>query len=88
MSVFDLIGMAGIGLNLFGYFLIQNQTLRPVDGRFACIQITSCVLLLLSLSHTFNLSSALLNIIVIAFTVYGHVKFRLKRKTISATEAE
>lgn len=76
MTLFDYIGLAGIAINLFGFFLIQNQTLRPVDGRYTMLTCLSCTLLLVSLSQNFNLSAVLLNSIVILLTLYGFLKAR------------
>lgn len=87
MTIFDIIGFAGIAANLFGFFLIQNGNLSPVDGRYTFIQCTSCGLLLTSLWHSFNLASFVLNSIVIAMTLYGYLKFRLRRESQSANRA-
>jgi predicted membrane protein len=76
MTIYDIIGLMGIAMNLFGFFLIQNGNLSPTDGRYTIMQCSSCVLLLISLSSAFNFASVLLNCIVIVITLYGFVRAR------------
>jgi hypothetical protein len=84
MSFFDLVGFVGIFTNLCGYFLLQNGTLTAHDGRFTVIQCSSCLMLIVSLAVNFNLSAMILNVIVVFVTIFGFVKFRLKRASGSS----
>lgn len=78
--IFDTIGIAGVLCILAGYFLIQSGRLTSDDLPFPVMNLVGASLILVSLTHTFNLASFVIELAWIAISLYGIVKILRSRR--------
>lgn len=86
MNIYMIAGLAGAGCYLASYILLQ---LRRIDGNgmsYTVLNVVAASLLLVSLFDQFNLASALIQVLWIAFGAYG-VGVRLVRRGANAAPA-
>lgn len=77
--IFDTIGIGGVLLILAAYFLIQTGKLSAEALPYPVLNLVGAVLILVSLTHTFNLASFIIELAWIAISVFGIVKILRKR---------
>lgn len=70
----DMIGLAGVGLALLAYFLLQHGSLGAHDRRFHGLNIAGGGLIVVSLLESWNLPSFLTESCWIAISAYGMVR--------------
>lgn len=78
--LFDIIGIAGVVLILAAYFLLQSGRLTSEDLAFPVTNLIGAVLILVSLTNTFNLASFIIELAWIAISLFGIAKILLGRK--------
>ncbi len=74
MSLFDIIGIAGVILFLLAYYLLQIQRLRHDDYAYLALNGIGAILVMISLVWAFNLAAFLLEVAWLAITLLGVVK--------------
>lgn len=77
--MYDTIGLAGVFLILLAYFLLQTEKIAADEMRYPALNLAGAVLILISLTHTFNLASFVIEVCWIAISVYGIVKIIRRR---------
>lgn len=80
--IYDVVGIAGVVCILLAYFLLQSNAVKGHDWPYLILNITGSLLVIVSLTDTWNLPSFLIQVSWIVISIYGIVK-RLK-----ATEKE
>ncbi|MEM1409352.1 MAG: hypothetical protein AAGG79_01240 [Pseudomonadota bacterium] len=76
-----MIGLVGVGLVLAAYFLLQTERLAPDELPYPSINLVGAVLILFSLTNTFNLASFVIEICWIAISLYGVTKALRRRES-------
>ncbi len=71
MTLPDLIGLLGVACVLFAYWALQTERLASEDWRFSAVNGIGAVLIMVSLFHTFNLASFVIEIVWLAISLYG-----------------
>lgn len=71
MTLPDFVGLLGVACVLFAYWALQAERLAAEDWRFSAINGAGAVLILVSLFHTFNLASFVIEIVWLAISLYG-----------------
>ena len=76
MSIFsiawqDLIGVIGVALYVGSYFLLQTKILDGNKNTYAIMNLLAPVAVLISLTESFNLASALIQICWVAISIVG-----------------
>ena len=74
MSLFDIIGIAGVVLFLLAYYLLQIERLRYDDYGYLALNGVGAMLVMISLIWAFNLAAFLLEVAWLAVTVLGLLK--------------
>jgi len=77
ITLSDIIGMIGVSLIIFAYFMLQLQKFSSEDLSFSLINITGSLLILYSLTYNWNLSSVIIEVFWILISligVYKHIK--------------
>lgn len=77
--MFDLIGLVGVVLILLAYFLLQAEKLAADQLRYPALNLVGAVLILISLTKTFNLASFVIEICWVGISLYGIVKILRRR---------
>lgn len=77
--MFDTVGLIGVFLILVAYFLLQVEKLSSDDLRYPILNLCGALLILISLTHTFNLASFVIEICWVAISIYGVVKILRRR---------
>lgn len=77
--IFDTIGIIGVLCILAAYFLLQTEKIRSDELRYPVLNLVGAVLILVSLTHTFNLASFVIEICWIAISLYGIAKILRSR---------
>lgn len=76
MEFHDILGTAGVALIVVMYYLLQSERLAHDNPHYSIWNGVGAVLILISLSHQFNLSAALMEGFWLAISVYGFVRAR------------
>jgi hypothetical protein len=80
MTFFDLVGLIGVGLVLLAYFLLQTRMVTADDLRYPVINLVGAILILVSLTKTFNLASFVIEIAWIGISIYGIARIMRARR--------
>ena len=71
LSWHDAIGLAGAGLYLISYTLLQLKFINSDGGQYATLNLIAASAILFSLSQQFNLASAVINASWIVISLVG-----------------
>lgn len=75
----DAIGLLGVTLILFAYFLLQAGRLRGNALPYQLLNAIGAILVLVSLLYAFNLSAFLMELAWLLVSVYGMARSRKRR---------
>jgi len=82
MTVYDIIGIIGVGFVLISYLLLQIDRIEPKSVSYSLLNLVGAFLILISLYFTFNLASFIIEIAWLLISAYGLIKaIRLRLKT-------
>jgi hypothetical protein len=76
---FDAIGLLGVSLILLAYFLLQIEKLSSDQLAYPVLNLGGALFILVSLTHTFNLASFVIEVCWIAISIYGIAKILRRR---------
>ncbi len=79
--LFNGIGVIGVGLILFAYFALERGDLKSDQLSYPVMNLVGAVLLLISLSHTPNIPSIIIELCWMAISIYGIQKILRRRNT-------
>ena len=81
VSLFDAIGIFGVGLTLLAYLLLQAERLESRSRAYSALNLVGSVAILTSLAFDFNLSAVLMEGCWAVISLYGLIKalFSLSR---------
>lgn len=82
MTLFDFIGIVGVGLILLAYGGLQLGRLDPKSLSYSCLNASGAVLILISLFFSFNLASFIIECAWLAISVFGIVKALRTRRAV------
>lgn len=68
---FDCVGSTGVALVLVTYFLLQSGRLSGRGMAYSVLNLIGSLLITVSLTYTFNLSSFIIEIFWIGISLYG-----------------
>ncbi len=80
MTVYDLIGLAGVGLIVIAYVLLQTERVKYSDVPYLLANGIGAGLVLLSLIDNFNLAAAVVEAFWLVVSVYGLWRARRTEK--------
>ena len=78
--IFDGIGLIGVGLIVYAFFLIQRGTVTIQDMQYQWLNLAGAILITISLFNTWNTASFVIEMFWIAISVYGLSKARKNRR--------
>jgi hypothetical protein len=81
MTLPDILGVAGVGMTLVAYALAQLGRLRVDRAPSLLMNLVGSLLILLSLSFTFNLSAVLMEAAWGLVALFGLVKLALSARS-------
>ena len=79
MSIFEIAGFMGVALYLGSYAALQLQLLDCNGIKYPFLNFLAASCVLISLSESFNMSSALIQISWIAISSYGIARLLIQR---------
>ena len=68
---YDVIGLAGVGLLLLAYLLLQAGRMQGDDIRYQLLNLIGAIGILVSLVYEFNLSAFVIETAWVLISVYG-----------------
>jgi len=74
MTLYDAIGIVGVGFVLISYLLLQIDRIEPKSVSYSLLNLAGAILILISLYFTFNLASFIIEIAWLLISAYGLVK--------------
>jgi predicted membrane protein len=80
MTLTDIIGLTGVACVLSGYFLLQIEKVKSDGLGYLLLNLFGALLLIVSLMVTFNLASFVIEICWLSISLFGLVKWALKRR--------
>ena len=85
-EIYDAVGTAGVALVVLAYFLIQVEKLDPKSALFSVLNIAGSALILVSLSHRWNLASVLIELFWIAISFLGLIRALRRKRSVGSSE--
>ena len=86
-AIFDAIGVAGFGLYVLNYTLLTFRKIKTECVLYFVINGTAASMVLISLSSSFNLASAMIQIFWVGISMVA-VVIRLRRPVTAPAQAE
>lgn len=77
--IYDIAGMMGATMVLLSYLLLQIRKLSSLSFSYSFINFTGSLLLIFSLSHSFNLASMFIEIFWLLISTYGLIQYTYKK---------
>jgi len=74
MTLYDFIGIVGVGFVLLAYGLLQAEKIDSKGWRFSALNATGAVLIMVSLYFSFNLASFVIECAWLAISLFGLLK--------------
>ena len=75
--LFEVIGVAGFALYVINYCLLTLQKITSASSTYFALNLTAASLVLISLTHSFNLASALIQMFWIVISLVA-IALRLR----------
>ena len=76
----DAVGLAGVACVIGAYALLQLELVKSDGLRYLGLNLAGALLLIVSLTQTFNLASFVIEICWLSISVFGLVKTLMKRR--------
>lgn len=73
--IFDIIGCTGAVIILITYFLNQCDVISTANLSYSLLNLAGAVLILVSLTASWNLASVIMEIFWIAISLFGAIKW-------------
>lgn len=87
MTLYDCVGLIGVGLILLSYALLQVEKIDPRSIRYSLLNFVGALLILVSLIFSFNLASFIIEIAWLLISAFGLLKaWRLRGAIQSSSE--
>ena len=81
LSLFDAIGIFGVGLTLIAYLLLQTERLESRSHAYSALNLFGSLAILVSLAFDFNVSAVLMEGCWAVISLYGLFKaFRARQQ--------
>lgn len=80
MSLPDFIGIIGIAFVLTCYFLVQAEKMNANSIKYQLLNMAGCILILVSIFYSFNLPSAIIQVVWFFISLYGLMRNLSKSK--------
>lgn len=80
MTIPDLVGFIGVACVLICFFFVQAEKMSATSLKYQIINMLGCVLILVSLYYSFNLPSAIIQIIWFSISLFGLLRNLIKLK--------
>ena len=81
--IFNIIGTSGVAFILLAYFLMQMEKITSKQLAYSLLNLIGASLIMISLLHSWNLPSAVIEICWISISGYGVYKaIKVKRGNI------
>ncbi|MFT5143870.1 MAG: hypothetical protein ACI84D_002501 [Thalassolituus oleivorans] len=87
MTVFDIIGLVGVGLIVVAYILLQSGRTSVANPWFSVVNAVGSSMVLVSLYFEFNLAAAVVEVFWFVVSLYGLWRSTSRRSTASADKS-
>ena len=77
----DIVGIFGVGLVIMAFFLIQLEKITTKSSIYLYSNFFGSVMLLFSLYYHWNLASVVIEMLWLLISIYGIIKFKIKKVT-------
>jgi len=77
----DAVGAAGVSMVLLTYLLLQMEKLKAQSPAYSLSNALGALLVLVSLSHEFNLSAFVIESVWLLVSLYGFVRFLIRERS-------
>jgi len=74
--IFNIIGISGVALILFGYFLLQGGKIDTTNLSYHLLNLIGAILILISLYWKPNIPSIIIEICWINISIYGLIQWK------------
>jgi len=75
----DSVGTLGVALIVLVYFLLQIEKIDPKTLNYSLINFIGSIMILYSLTHTWNLASVIIEVFWISISLFGIYKYFRRR---------
>jgi len=83
MALPDVLGMAGVGIVLTTFLLVQSERMQATSPVYQTLNMLACSLIGVSLYYSFNLPSAIIQTAWFLISLYGLLRNLLHRSAKS-----
>lgn len=81
--IYDLIGIIGVALLIYAYFLLQTERISIQNVKYSLMNMAGSILIIISLVEEFNLPSFIIEsfwVLISGIGVVRYIKNRFKKK--------
>ncbi len=78
---YDFVGSIGVALIILTYVLLQLEKIRSEQLLYSVLNAVGASLIIVSLRFNFNFSAFIVEFFWVLISLYGIIKYLLKRKT-------
>lgn len=79
LSVYDILGTVGTIIIIGTYVLLQLDKIKSDALRYSLLNAVGATLIIISLIHSFNFSAFIVEFFWVLISIYGIIKYFLKR---------
>lgn len=79
LSVYDILGTIGTIIIIGTYVLLQLDKIKSDALRYSLLNAVGATLIIISLIHSFNFSAFIVEFFWVLISIYGIIKYFLKR---------
>jgi hypothetical protein len=76
---YDFVGSVGVGIIIFTYVLLQLEKIRSESLLYSLLNASGASLIIVSLIFNFNFSAFIVEFFWVLISLYGIIKYFLKR---------
>jgi uncharacterized protein (DUF983 family) len=81
ITMFDFLGIVGVGIIVVVYFLLQIQKVNPKGFYFSFLNTIGSILIIISLLKTWNLASFIIEIFWLGISLFGVFMYFYRKQT-------
>lgn len=78
--IFDIVGVLGVFMVLYAYYLIQFGIIKEANLKFSLLNLIGSIFIIFSLLYHWNLPSFIVEVCWAILSVYGIAKVILNKK--------
>lgn len=81
-SFYDFLGSIGVGIIIVTYVLLQSEKIKSENLLYSILNAVGAALIIISLVKDFNFPSFIVEFFWVLISIYGVIKYFLKKNSV------